>query len=338
MSISDRRRFGRSGFDVTAVGFGSVAVGNMGRRMSGDDAHGLVRHAWDRGVRFFDAAPMYGHGLAEYRLAAELIERDRDDYVLATKVGRTLTPADKSSFDSSPWLSTPPFRVDYDYSYDGVMRQVEHSLHRLGTDHFDVLLVHDIDYWTHGAEQPRRLREALDGAFPALLALRQQGVVTAIGAGVNEVDVCLAVAHEVDIDSLLIAGTFTLLDQEAARQLLPLCVDRGIAVINGRVFGSGVLATGSASGARLDYAPASLKVLERVRALEEVCNAHSVALGAAAVQFASAHPAVATVCLGASSVTQQEQNYHWAEANIPEAFWRDLVQSGLVEALPAGSG
>lgn len=332
LAISNRKTFGRVDLDVTEVGFGSVALGNLGRRVSGDDAHALVRHAWDRGVRFFDTAPMYGHGLAEYRLAAELIERNRDDYVLVTKVGRTLTPAHKGTFDHAPWVDTPPLRMDYDYSYDGVMRQVEQSLHRMGTDHFDALLVHDIDRWTHGVEQQQRFKEAMEGAFPALIELRDQGVVTAIGAGVNDVDVCVAVAEAVDIDCLLIAGMYTLLDQEADREILPLCHSRGIAVINGRVFGSGILATGSSSSARFDYAPATRDVVRRVQAIEEVCSAHSVQLGAAAIQFAAAHPAVTSVCLGASSVAQQQQNYSWVDAEIPDSFWQDLAQSGLVAA------
>lgn len=333
-NLLERRTFGRAGFTVTALGFGTVALGNLGQSMSDEVARSLVQYAWDRGVRLFDTAPMYGHGLAESRLAAELTERRRDDYVLVTKVGRSLTPAEPNSFDSSPWVDTPSLRIDYDYSYDGVMRQVDESLHRMGTDHFDVLLVHDIDRWTHGDAQPQRLGEALDGAFPALLALRDQGVVRAIGAGVNDVDVSLAVAGTVDIDCLLIAGTYTLLNQEAGRDLLPLCVERGIAVINGRVFGSGVLATGPTPRARFDYAPAPQEVLTRVAAIEKLCRSHAVEIGAAALQFAGAHGAIANVCVGASSVNQQKQNFLWSAADIPAAFWGDLADSGLVE-MPA---
>lgn len=330
-SLLERRTFGRAGFAVTGLGFGTVALGNLGKPMSDEVARTLVQYAWDRDVRLFDTAPMYGHGLAELRLAAALSERRRDDYVLVTKVGRSLTPAEPGSFDSSPWLDTPSLRIDFDYSYDGVMRQVDESLHRMGTDHFDVLLVHDIDRWTHGDAQPQRFGEALAGAFPALIALRDQGVVRAIGAGVNDVDVSLAVAGAVDIDCLLIAGTYTLLNQEAGRDLLPLCAERGIAVINGRVFGSGVLATGPTPRARFDYAPAPQEVLTRVAAIEKLCRAHSVELGAAALQFAGAHGAIANVCVGASSDIQQKQTFLWAAADIPAAFWVDLADSGMVE-------
>jgi D-threo-aldose 1-dehydrogenase len=222
--------------------------------------------------------------------------------------------------------------LEYDYSYDGVMRQVEHSMQRMGTDRFDVLMVHDPDRWTHGSEQPARFQEALDGAFPALLALRDQGVVSAIGIGVNEVDVCMDAARAVDIDCILIAGAYTLLNQQAADELFPLCVARGVAVMNARVFGSGVLATGSGPSARFNYAPADDAVLGRVRDLEALCDRHGVALGAAAVQFAVDHPAVVNVCVGTSSVPQQEQSYRWLEEEIPAEFWDELIATGLVGA------
>ena len=306
------------------MGFGSVPLGNMGRVMSTSQARGLIQHAWTAGVRFFDTAPMYGHGLAEYRLAGELIDQDREAYTLVTKVGRTLTPAQEGSFDSSPWLNTPAMAMAYDYSYDGVMRQVEDGLQRMARDKFDVLLVHDTDRWTHGADQPRRFHEAVGGAFKALLSLREQGVVDAIGIGVNEVDVCLAAANAVDIDCMLIAGTYTLLDQQAGDELLPLCASRGIAVVNGRVFGSGVLATGAHPEARFNYGVADETILARVHALEDLCRRYDVPLGAVAVQFAASHPAVVTVCLGASTVEQQAQNYRWFEQAIPDDLWDEL--------------
>ncbi|GAB3534294.1 aldo/keto reductase [Arthrobacter tecti] len=337
--ISDTRAFGRVGWSTTLGGFGSVALGNMGKEVPTKDARALVRHAWDSGVRLFDTAPMYGHGLAEYRLADELIDRNRDDYVLITKVGRTLHPAAKGTFDSAPWQNTPAMRMEYDYSYDGVMRQVEDSLQRMATDRFDVLLVHDVDRWTHGTEQPRRFREAIDGAFQALLKLRNEKVVGAIGIGVNEVDVCISTAREIDIDCLLIAGTYNILNQQANEELLPMCESRGIAVINGRVFGSGILATGSTPRARFDYAPADKAKLDRVRGFENVCSSHSVPLGAVALQFAAGHSAVANICLGAGSIHQQEQNYRWLEQDIPNDLWCELKDSGLLDSsvpTPAG--
>lgn len=329
-SVTDQRKFGRADWSTTLAGFGSVALGNMGKVMPTDTARSLVRHAWNSGVRLFDTAPMYGHGLAEYRLADELMDRDRNDYALITKVGRTLHPAAKGSFDSGPWQDTPPMRMDYDYSYDGVMRQVEDSLQRMGTDRFDVLLVHDTDRWTHGDQYRQRFQEAVDGAFKALLSLREQKVVSAIGIGVNEVDVSIAAANAADIDCMLIAGTYNLLDQQANDGLLPLCQARGIAVINGRIFGSGILATGTQPNARFNYAPATDQLSAKVRPIEDVCRDYGVPLGAVATQFAAAHPAIANVCMGAGSIEQQGQNYSWLGQDIPEDLWKQLTAEGLL--------
>lgn len=327
---SSLRKFGRMEWSGSLIGFGSLTLGNMGKVTPPDVVSALVRHALDSGVRVFDTAPMYGHGLSEYRLGAELRDRDRQSYRLITKVGRTLHPAAPGSFDTAPWINTPPMRVEFDYSYDGVMRQVEDSLQRMGTDHFDVLLVHDIDRWTHGADQPEHFRAALDGAFKALLSLRDQKAVGAIGAGVNEVDVCLAIADAVDIDCLLIAGTYCLLDQQADVELLPLCETRGIAVVNGRIFGSGIMATGARGDARFDYAPAPTEVLARVQAFEKVCRRYDVPLGAVAIQFAAAHPTISTVCIGARNVSQQSEAFGWLEQHIPADLWAELKANDLL--------
>lgn len=335
-TVGDRRRFGRLDWSTTLMGFGSVALGNMGRPVRADDARALVRHAWDQGVRLFDTAPMYGHGLAEYRIGEELRDVDRAAYTLVTKVGRRLTPAPRGSFDPAPWVSTPPMRLDFDYSYDGVLRQVEDSLQRMGTDRFDVLLVHDADRFTHGADQPTVFKEAVDGAFRALVSLREQGVVRAIGIGVNEVDVCVDAVNAVDLDCLLIAGAYSLLDQQAIVELFPLCLERGVAVLNGRIFGSGVLATGARPDARFEYGPVPAEVAERVRAIEAVCHEHDVPLGAAAVQFSAGHPAVTNVCVGFRSVAQQAQCFAWLEHEISDDFWRQLADEGLLPAAPHG--
>ncbi|MER3389382.1 MAG: aldo/keto reductase [Microcella sp.] len=319
------RPFGRLGVDVTLAGFGSVALGNMGRVVSTDESRRVIDAAWEGGVRLFDTAPMYGHGLAEYRLAEQLRDHPRDEYFLVTKVGRTLTPSSDPG-DTSPWVDTPPMRMEFDYSYDGVMRQVDASLQRMGLDHVDALLVHDTDRFTHGDSQRDRFREAIDGAFPALMRLRDEGVTRAVGIGVNETDVCLAALEEVDLDCLLIAGTYTLLDQSAADELLPECEGRGVAVINGRVFGSGILATGTTPDARFNYAAAPPDVVGRVRRIEDLCGRHGVELGAVATRFASSHPAIANVCIGARTPEQQARNDRWMQAEIPDELWQELTE------------
>lgn len=221
----------------------------------------------------------------------------------------------------------------FDYSYDGVMRQVEESLHRLCTDRSDIRLIHDCDKQTHGADaQPAMFQEAMTGAYPALAQLRAEGVVRAIGVGVNEAEVCLAALQQADLDCILLAGRYTLLEQQPLDDLLPLCNERGVAVILGGVFNSGILAKGGVRGAQYNYEPAEDGVLARVAGLEQVCARHEVPLGAAAVQFAAAHPGVANVCLGARTVEQQEMNGSFFTYRIPPEFWVELKSSGLIRA------
>ena len=313
------------------MGFGTVPLGNFGKAMSPDDARTLIQSAWNDGVRFFDTAPMYGHGLAEYRLMDFLINKKRDDYQLVTKVGRTLRPTKPGTFDSAPWVDTPPFKIEFDYSYDGVMRQVEHSLQRLGTYYLDIVLIHDTDRWTHGNEYQARFDEAVEGAAKALVKLRDEKVIKAIGFGVNEVDVCLNALDRVDVNAFLIAGTYTLLNQSAGHELLPRCQELGVGVINGRVFGSGILATGSTAGAKFDYSIAPSDIIAKVQKFEEVCILYGVSLGAAAIQFAQRGPAIANVCIGSRNISQQTESYQWFEESIPDEFWRVLKEKQLIE-------
>jgi D-threo-aldose 1-dehydrogenase len=330
--IAQKIKFGNQDWESTILGFGTVPIGNFGMPVASSDAHNLIQKAWDDGIRFFDTAPMYGHGLAEYRLADILLDKKRTDYQLITKVGRTLRPAQPGTFDSSPWVDTPPFKLEFDYSYDGVMRQVEDSLQRLGTYYLDVLLIHDTDRWTHGDDYPIRFKEAIEGAAKALVKLRDEKVVKAIGFGVNEVDVCLKALEYVDVDAFLIAGTYTLLNQSAGRELLPRCKELGIGVINGRVFGSGVLATGLSPMAKFDYAIASDEIVAKVRVLEEVCDSYEVSLGAAAIQFAAKGPAIANVCIGSRTIEQQSESFGWFNELIPDAFWGTLREKEIIES------
>ncbi|MBS3694143.1 aldo/keto reductase [Rhodococcus qingshengii] len=330
MKANDIRRFGRAGFDVTLFGYGGAPIGNIFRSIPEADAQAQISQAWEMGVRSFDTAPMYGHGLSEHRIGHAMLARNRDDYVLSTKVGRTLIPAPHGSFDTGIWVDTPPFRAEFDYSYDSVLRQVEDSLQRMCQDRFDILYVHDIDRYTHGESQPERFAEALEGAFPALIRLRDEGVVRAIGVGVNEAEVCVDVLEKVDLDCVLLAGRYTLLEQAPVTDLLPLAEERDVAVVLGGVFNSGVLATGSVADAKFNYQPASAEVLSRVREIEVFCTRYQVPLAAAAIQFASAHPAVRELLLGARSCEQMRRNAAWLEHDIPGGFWAELRDAGLI--------
>lgn len=324
------REFARSGLRTTTLGFGAAPLGNIFREISTADSHAMVHAAWNSGIRLYDTAPMYGHGLSEHRLADALFEYPRDEYVLVTKVGRRLQPAAPGTFDHGVWVKVPPMRSDFDYSYDGTYRQVEESLQRMMSDRFDVLLVHDIDRFTHGDAQPQRFAEAVAGSFKALLEMRDAGTVKAIGVGVNEHDVCYNVAQAVDIDCLLLAGRYTLLEQEALNDLLPLCEERKVSVILGGVLNSGILATGNTPGAKYNYAPAPQHVRDKVDKIEAVCREFNVALPAAAMQFAAAHPAVVNVCIGARSMDQWAANFTYLNTPIPGEFWQTLVTQGLI--------
>ncbi|OGO55553.1 MAG: pyridoxal 4-dehydrogenase [Chloroflexi bacterium RBG_16_72_14] len=331
MAVDDRRPFGRVGFPVSVAGYGGAPIGNLFRPIPEDRAQALVADAWDSGIRYFDTAPLYGHGLSEHRLGHGLLHRPRSEYVLATKVGRRLYPQERGTFDSGAWVDVAPFRSEFEYGYDAVLREVEDSLQRMCTDRLDILFIHDCDVYTHGpADQPARFREAMAGAYPALARLRDEGVVKAIGIGVNEADVCYAAIQEADLDCILLAGRYTLLEQEPLDDLMPACEERGIAVVLGGVFNSGVLATGPVEGAKFNYGPAPAHILDRVRAIQAVCDRHGVPLPAAAVQFAAAHPAVATVCLGARTLEQQRRNAENFAFDIPDALWDELRDTGLI--------
>jgi D-threo-aldose 1-dehydrogenase len=290
----------------------------------------MVQHAWDAGVRFFDTAPMYGHGLSELRTGHSLRWKRRDDYVLASKVGRVLTPARRESIDFRPWVDGAPFAMRFDYSYDGTMRSFEDSLQRLGLERMDICFIHDIDVFTRGAEQPEVFRQAMDGCWRALESLRSQGLVKAIGVGVNEWQVCHEALKQRDFDCFLLAGRYTLLEQDALEEFLPLCEQRGAAVVVGGGFNSGILATGARPGAKYNYAPAPETVLERVRRIEAVCAEHAVPLPAAALQFVVAHPAIPSFIAGTRTVEQLRQNLEWFTHPIPAEFWAALKRQGLL--------
>jgi D-threo-aldose 1-dehydrogenase len=317
----------------SALGFGAAPIGNMNRVLGEAEAEATVRQAWSLGLRYFDTAPLYGHGLSEQRVGAALRGEARDSYLLSTKVGRLLQPCAPGEEDSGIYLGVPPFRITYDYSYDGVMRSHEASLARLGLDRIDILYVHDIDAMTHGSRDAAeaRTRELIDqGGWRALDELRAAGDVAAIGAGVNEWQPCARLIELADPDIFLLAGRYTLLEQEALASLLPACVSRGIGVVVGGPYNSGILATGPIAGAIYDYAPAPEPVLRRTAAIEAVCRRHGVPLARAALQFPLGHPAVVSVIPGGQTADQVVQNLALLNAPIPDTLWRDLKAAGLL--------
>lgn len=323
------RSLGRTGLRVSALGFGAAPLGDLFSRLDDRAAVDAVNAAVDGGVTLIDTSPLYGHGLSEQRVGTALRRLDREAVVLCTKVGRVLHPA-RGTWDREGYAGGLPFAATLDYSHDGALRSLEQSLLRLGTERVEIVLIHDVDRRNHGDAFEARYGEAVQGAYRALERLRGEGVVRAIGVGVNEVEPCLRFAADCDIDCVLLAGRYTLLDTSALDAFLPLAQRRGIGVMLGGVFNSGVLATGAVAGAKFDYADASPQVLARTARIESLCRAHGVPLPVAATQFAAAHPAVSSVVLGAVTQAEVGRNLEgWHRASVP-ALWAALKADGLL--------
>jgi D-threo-aldose 1-dehydrogenase len=302
------------------VGLGTAPIGGLYAPVGDDAAHATVDRAWDGGVRFFDTAPFYGLGRSEERLGRALADRPRDEFVLATKVGRLLRAGAPRDRDRELWKEPAALEPVFDFSGEATLRSVAESLERLGLDRIDVLHVHDAQ---------DHVDEALRGAYPALAELRADGTIAAVGAGMNYVEPLIRLAHEADFDCFLVAGRYTLLDQTALPELLPLCLGRGIRVIVGGVYNSGILADPS-PGATFDYAPAPRGRLEQARRLAAACARHGVPLIAAALQFPLAHPAVASVLVGARSPAEVDASLDALALPIPGELWGELRRDGLL--------
>ncbi|MEY9853512.1 D-threo-aldose 1-dehydrogenase [Leifsonia sp. EB41] len=320
------RTLGRTDVEVTALGFGATAIAGMYTEVTDEQAAGAVAAAWDAGIRFYDTAPQYGRGNGEARLGRGLAGHDRDSFTLSSKVGRLLradAPPNPDDFDPEgrPYdAGAPDVATVYDYSRDGILRAFEETMDRLGVDRLDIVHVHDPDDY---------LDEALDTAFPTLIELRDQGVVRAIGAGMNQTAALERIARESDPDALLLAGRYTLLEQTALDTFFPLCAERGIAVIAGGVFNSGLLADPSPA-AHYNYDRAPRALVDRALELAAICAAHGVPLKAAALQLPAAHPVVAAVLTGARSAQEVRENVEFFDLEIPKALWTDLKSLGFL--------
>ncbi|MFC4171970.1 aldo/keto reductase [Microvirga sp. GCM10011540] len=317
-----RRRIGETSAEVTEIGFGGAAIGGLYRAVSRQQSEDTIAAAWDAGIRYFDTAPFYGFGLSERRMGDFLREKPRDSYVLSTKVGRILTPVQEDRVPDHGYVEPLPFRVDYDYTYDGIMRSVDFSLARLGLNRIDVLLVHDIGAYTHGADaNQKHFRDLMEGGLRALENLKSGGAISAFGLGVNEVEICLDVMSRASIDCILLAGRYTLLDRAAVGELLPLCEEAKTSLIVGGVFNSGILATGPVPGAHFDYGPASEDILDRVARMEKIAGRHGIPLAAAALQYPLRDPRVATVLIGTAKPSSLERNLANLALPVPEEAW-----------------
>ncbi|MEU5765454.1 aldo/keto reductase [Streptomyces asoensis] len=314
---------GRSAVPVSPLAFGAAVIGNLFTEVGEEQAHEALTAAWEQGIRYFDTAPHYGLGLSERRLGAALREHPRSRYTVSTKVGRLLVPAERGGDDLADGFAVPAtHRRVWDFSADGVRRSLEASLERLGLDRVDVVYLHDPD---DHAEQ------AFREGYPALEKLRAEGVVGAIGAGMNQAEMLTRFVRDTDVDVVLCAGRYTLLDQRAGAGLLPVAAERGVSVVVGGAFNSGLLAD-PRPGATFDYARAPAALLERALRLKETAGRHGITLRAAALAFCAAHPAVASVLVGARSADEVRDCAEQFAVPVPAAFWRELRDTGLLPA------
>lgn len=329
--VFQQRPIGRTGLKVPVYGFGGAPLGNFVHPIPEREARDLLVEAWAAGLTFIDTAPYYGFGLSEHRIGEMLRQVPRKDAVISTKVGRLLVPDASDNAERTKFVEAGPFRVSFDYSYDAVMRSFEDSLQRLGQDRIDILFLHDVGIDTHGeAEYRRHFEIAMDGGYRALDELRSAGVVKAIGLGVNMWEACEAAMDRGRFDVFLLAGRYTLLEQESLETFLPRCEREDVSIVVGGTFNSGILATGAVEGSLYNYEPAPEVIKRKVDRIEAVCRAHGTPMAAAALQFPLTHPSVATVIPGIASLAHLERNLQLIRTDIPRALWTDLKAEGLL--------
>lgn len=341
-----KRPVGRSSLSLSVFGLGGTGLGNMYRAVEDRAALNLVAAAYSSGIRYFDTAPVYGFGLSESRLGQSLAGLPREQIVVSTKVGYRLVPLRSGEGSWALWDQTPPYRTEYDFSREATLRSLEGSLERLRLDRLDMVAIHDPDeaMGIDAAADPyakSHFAEAMDGAYRALHDLRSQGAIGAIGVGINQWQMLVDFAKEGEFDYFLLAGRYTLLEQQALVTLLPLCLQRGISLVVGGPYNSGILASGAVAGAYYNYAPAAPEILERVRRIEAICESFKVPLRAAALQFPLGHPAVAAVIPGARSTRELDENLAAFRESIPEGLWATLKEEKLIEPaapVPTGNG
>jgi D-threo-aldose 1-dehydrogenase len=328
------RKVGRTNAVVTELGFGTAPLGENEGIIEESEARALLQAAWDGGVRYYDTSPWYGKGQSEHRVGRAFYRQPRDQFAISTKIGRILTRPLRRDFDRGEWIGGLEFNCYFDYSYDGIMRSYEDSLQRLGINRVDLLLIHDLDPWHFKSESKvgPYMNQLYTSGWRALEELRDSGAIKGIGAGFNIGATISRYLDMFDIDFFLIAMRYTLLEQEVLELEFPRCEERGVGIVVGGTYNSGILATGAIPGARYNYAPARPDVMNRVAKMEAVCERHNVPLAAAALQFPLGHPIVASVIPGAISAKQVELNLAAFNHPIPVDLWAELKHENLIRA------
>jgi D-threo-aldose 1-dehydrogenase len=332
MDPKSTRKLGTSPLNITILGLGGVPLGDNYAPLTEAQAEATIATAYDSGIRYFDTAPLYGQGQSEHRFGRILRRRPEHDFVLSTKIGRYLVPEFADKVDHRWFKGGLNFRPIDDYSYDGAMRSIDQSFQRLGLNRIDILLIHDVDVWTFGEAYERRFHEAMTGAYRAIESLRSQGVIKAIGVGVNEIEPCIRFAEEGDFDCLMLAGRYTLLEQGALDKLLPLVERKGIGILVAGPYNSGILATGAVPGAKYNYREPPPEIMKKVARIEVVCRRYNVPLASCALQFPLGHRSISAMVPGAVTPEEIRQNVSLMSARIPVDLWSELKHEGLLRS------
>ena len=325
-----KRNLGNTDIQLTSIGFGGAPLGNLFEELNEPECFNIVKKSHEMNINLFDTSPLYGYGLSEHRLGNFLKSIDPDKYYLSTKVGRYLTPK-RNYFKEGKFKGHINFEPNLDYSYDGVMRSFDQSIHRLAVSKIDICLIHDVDRYNFGKDVDIYFKQAMEGAYKALNSLKEQKVIKAIGVGLNDADICAKFAKEGDFDCMLLAGRYTLIDQSAHDEFFPIAKKNNIGIILGGVFNSGILAKGISDNVTYWYDKIPPEIKEKYKKISLVCQNHDVPVPAAALQFSYSNKLISSLILGIDRVEQLEQNYKYLNYPIPKKLWSDLVKENLID-------
>ena len=331
MNYLDKRLLGKSGVELPILGFGGAPLGELFKKVSLPHAEETLNQAYDSGIRYYDTAPLYGHGLSEHRLGHMLRKKNRSDFILSSKVGRVYRPfnGNPKDFDGSPWVGGLPFQCYFDYSSEGLKRSYIDSTLRLGINQIDLLVIHDLDHGYHGKTVQQKLKE-LETGVEWLNKMKTSRLIKGFGAGINEMQMMPVFMEHFDLDFFLVAMPYTLLDQSPLEEVFPACKKREIGIIIGSPYASGILAAGSKYESTYGYAPPNNEILKKVNSIESICKEYNVPLKAASLQFPLFHPLVASVIPGVLDREEVLENIQIIRHPIPSEFWHDLKNTELL--------
>ena len=327
-----KRKLGNTDIELSAIGFGAAPIGDLFEQLDEQTCYKVLENAYNSKINIYDTSPFYGNGLSEHRVGNFIKSIDENSYFLSTKVGRYLTPEKKEKINRGAWAGGLNFKLNLDYSYDGVMRAFEQSFLRLAVSKIDICLIHDVDRFTHGNEVDRYFEEAMNGAYKALIKLREEKVIKAIGVGVNESDMCARFANAGDFDCMVLAGRYSLLDHKSALDdFFPLAKKNNIGIILAGVFNSGILAKGIGENVTYNYdkIPENIKIM--YNKILKICDKYHVPIPAVALQFSYANTLISSMILGMDRSEQVNQNIHNLEYQIPSDLWKDLIEENIID-------